>query len=242
MTTEVIQMALFSGAQPGGALSLWNAVFPGVQPSQLQTPAPGFTSAGATIEGVEWELQVQVGRVDIFITGPTAAPLIVGRAAPRPPSIPDLDTALADIVSKGKELTGLVKPNRIALVVQGSTPARDAADAIKILAASVPGLPLPQGAVEVDYKINSRISSKSVRGVGINRLCRWANAQRQIMQVLMQPSGPTQSIIDGGWAVLQNIDLNTTVDSTFNPTQASKLFDELATQSKRLVSDGYAAL
>lgn len=232
---QQLQLTVFVPGPPVAVLSAIAAAFPGVSPSAFQNQGP---QQNATIELGAFRVTVasQPDRIDFMISPPESQmpPLA-------PPAELDFPTARAMLVPAVAGFAALQDTNRLAVIINAATEAASVLATVELACAKIPGLTLPPGTSEIDYKINVPRSA-GVEGVVLNRLHRWFSAARTVIQFVMGPTGPAANPLqDVQWALVQVIDINTALESQLKPSDSERLFLEMTNEAVALYEKGYEA-
>lgn len=150
---EMVQAVVFTtpGQPQRDLLWCWNVLY-GSSPDNFSKPAgaPNSLSTAAGIVGPhQVQINVQVGRIDILLTG-------VGLPPPdQPQQIPDPLLALKTASELGVKLSKETSPNRIALVLR-VTETVAAGNTIGRLSELLPGVTFADGTIDHIYQINKK--------------------------------------------------------------------------------------
>lgn len=247
MKLESLQAVIFSSSTPGyNAASAWSLLTENAFQTFNTNPAnPAMTSAAGQISGFGVEVQVQPGRIDIFLRSqelsfPTAQPSAL------PPLMANIDEV---IELSGKLLSKLhVIPlvHRVAIVAQGLEEADSVEAVTQNLLQKIPGLPHQAGGRDISYQINVPAMIGEERTVPVNRLCRWSTSQRAVVIMQVSPHGGQQPMPATGptaWVAESYVDVYSAESgSPLAQNDIARFITAIGNEVRRILSDGYAAL
>jgi len=141
-------------------------------------------------------------------------------------------------VELAKKLASTTKPVRVAIVANMIKMAASASGAADLFRQVLNQAQFPDTAIDLTLQLNV---SRTVDQGQINRLCRWATTQMQLLAVQIGPDGvatPVVTAVEHGLALMA--DVNTA--PTFDLNDANLAFDLLAAEVAEIISSGYARL
>lgn len=205
------------------------------QTNRAPNPAAPFLSVAAgTEQGVQFQVMVLPGRVDISVASV--------------PEAPDADTEIADtagllskLVDGAIAVSGTIADvYRQAIVLNLQQRASDLVVALASLEVNIDGVEFDD-ALDVSVQINKRKAVETLPDVSMNRLMRVSTAVAQQISVTMGnglPSVPVNVGEEVAFSVMA-IDLNTVpTGRIFSPDEQSSIWKEFAQEALRLRSVG----
>ncbi len=237
---ESIQGAVFIAPKVGfpDALSTWASFGIGSPLNFNQIPGPAGPSSGSMATGVIGDLNVsltlQPGRYDVVLTAANPG----GPAAPA--NIQSFDAAIGHLTKFCEKIIAAENPLRVALVLTMSEQYPDAAAAGKAFKDIVPITWPLDGAQELNFQFNAQ-KKLGTAGWSMNRICRWATSERQILTMEIGPGGQMHTTSTARTDVLNFVvDVNTTIRPIpLGQSQASAAFAELVKEVLAIKLDGY---
>lgn len=245
MKFENFQFAIFAGSLSGyNAASAWGLLTDAAFQTFNTNPAnPLMTSASGVIQNFAVEVQVQPGRLDIFLRNPDGLPFNAPSALP--PLLDDMSTATAMGEYLIGKLSVLPMIQRLAIVARGIEEFEGSEAIANRLRQLIPGLPSPVGARDHSYQINVPGLIGSDKSIPVNRLCRWSASQRSIMILQIAPDGTQQPAPAGpiSWTADTYVDVFSTAMATpLASAQVVSFIQAIGAEVRRIVRDGYPAL
>ena len=245
--TNSLSFVVFTIPKPGvfDAYQLWLKLF-GVSPEQFQQHPQGIQFGGSA-SGKIGDYQIQTSaapqRLDI-----TLSPIVpVGPQPPVvPPSFKDRDSAFDALKLYGTKMLSEEGLNRIGFLAGMSFPTDDAQTAAQQFINRAPVHGLPDMATDLNLTVNVRRQT-CIQNIEMNRLCRWATGVGQMVQMTFSGAAPLPTFHQTH-AVLLNVDVNTAakqmlpVVPPIKLADRTKLFDELAAETKEIMLHGYDRL
>jgi hypothetical protein len=236
---QSLQIAWFLTSVEGiRAQAVFEAIF-GEEPQNIQTnklpnPAnPFFGVASGAVDGIQGQVQVQPGRVDLVLTPPNDDPT---------QDLPlfDAHTTISKIVEQIKK-PSFPPAFRCAMVANLAHPAPDLQAAADIFVQTT-GITLPMSDVsDLILQLNRRKHLSST--IELNRLMRYSIANFQSFVIEMIPNigmpGQTVPISKQTFATMLALDFNTVPNGkTFEGEEINTIFDQAATELLRVATIG----
>lgn len=245
--TQNIQLAWFASAVPSVPAAELFATLLASAPEQssvnrMPTPAMPFLSvASGVIDGLNWVIQVQHGRIDVLASAPddrpsASVPLLTSEVAAK---------AKAHIVAQIAAYPDLLpEPNRLSIISVLAQTASSADDACKIANRSAGGVASFDDISDFTLSINRRKTFEFDRSILMNRVLKWETAAFQLLQMPMMQASPIPVPASVSHAALHTLDVNVVPSSRrFGSDEVKKIFGELIVEINRLESGpGLAAL
>ena len=214
------------------AIPLWLAGGQGSPDGFNKQPA-GEVAHG-TINGLNFNLQTQPSRIDLFVS-PVAAPN--NPAAPQ--AFSDVDSALKSAGIFMAQALATAAIGRYALVLEATEIAQNAADSVSRLKAYIPGVSFPSSAVEASYQVTAPRTSSSNPGVPLLALARWNTVKLFYINMIANGLQPQQI---ESFAISQTGDLSTDPQSHGLVSDSTSLFAEFGAAAKEILEKGAGAL
>lgn len=236
--TQNIQLVWFASAVPSVPASELFTTLLASAPDQssvnkMPTPAMPFLSvASGVIDGLNWVVQVQHGRIDVLASAPddipsAGVPLLTSEVAAN---------AKAHIVARiGACPELLPEPNRLSIISVLAQTASSADDACRIANRSAGGVVSFDDISDFILSINRRKTFEFDRSISMNRVLKWETAAFQLFQVPMMQAPPLPVPASVSHAALHTLDVNVVPSSRrFRPDEAQKIFGEILAEVARL--------
>ena len=228
---------LDASTAPANVLELWpraTKTLPDGFQQPTQPGAPAVANGGSG--GFQVALVSQPGRLEIFLTARQTA----GGA---PAGIKDIRDAISHGAALIRRLLRAKPLHRIALILDLSEPADDMTTATARWLLELPFLKVPPGARDLSYQVNRPIKSVKMPNVGINRLCKWGTAMKQVIRMQLTPGGLSQQspmVLSSNAVFTVTFDINTeAVEKAFTESQSKLLVDDLVEEASQLMTKGY---
>jgi hypothetical protein len=222
---KVLQIALFVAAPPR-ADAVAEACFPGQVMRSFMSQGDTSTSE------LEGEIERRVacstsqGRIDFF-----------WEARANPPLFSEENIDLGAVSDDLKSIAAFASVHavvRVACVHTYRQRVSSASEAITLAKAELPNLPVPKGASELTYRINS---PTDLDGLGVNRISQWHTAKLMFLGV---GSGLPTHVIHEMWE--QMIDINTLHETPLPAGSAGAALDKVVVEAVNVRSNGFAGL
>jgi hypothetical protein len=199
----------------------------GANPSSLHNLQPGGGVASALVQQTLFRLQLQPGRIDLFLhpqtQGGSSVPLFL-----------DVKSAINELRQK---VTAGVAPAvdvvRPAVVVNVSQPL-PSIEAVSDLILANLGFTVPfRDGSDLIFQVNRRTDLKSIPGLQVNRLLKWT--EETFQNVLIAASGTALPALTTNLATL-SVDVNLVPTARiFSADEQKHIFGELVDEAERLV-------
>lgn len=232
---QQLHLATFIPGPPIAVLNVLASMFPGVTPSAFQNHGP-LQTATLELGGFQITVASQMERID-FVIAPPEPQLPPLSATPKL----DLDAASRLLLPPVGAFASRQDTKRLAVIINAAREVGSAQETVAIAREMIPGLNLPEGTSEIDYKINVPRPS-NFEQITLNRLHRWFSAARTVIQFTVGPQGPAMAPVhDMGWALVEVIDVNTAMESEFVPANSLGLLEEMTKEASDLYAKGFEA-
>jgi hypothetical protein len=238
-SVENLQFVVFhSPSESFDAFQVWLELFKATPDGYQRHPDPNMRSSTATgvHAGFNFQVQVQIGRIDLMILGQAADnspfPVVKTDAAGAP--------LLKGLASSLAATTNCLRLAFVSILFEncGSLP-----EANKRFSALANQNGIPAGASDLVFGLNIR-KQYTAEGFVVNRLLRWTSLVKQMMQFQVGAGGLTEQLLPIEQpAVVLNIDVNTVARSTpFKSAIVKSIVSTLFAEYDQLREEGYAAL
>ncbi len=236
-SVENLQFVLFHPpAESYDAFQLWLDLFKSSPDGYQRHPDPNvrMSTASGTHAGFNFQIQAQVGRIDM---------MILGQPSQTPFPVIQRDVAAIPIL---KELAALLATSknciRLAFVSVLFENCSSLPEANKRFATLANQNGMPAGASDLMFGMNIR-KQFTTAGFVVNRLLRWSSLVKQLMQFQVGAGISEQLLPIEQPAVVLNIDVNTVVRSTpIKNAIVRDIVNTLFAEYEQLKEEGYAAL
>ena len=241
---DVARVVRFDRAtQSASIIEDWLTLSGGSFPQQYQQASGtgGQSVARGEIGGVSVTLAASPGRTDLILSAPTPE----GGAPQVLPVLKDVDgtlTLASELFGK-LPLRGEVR--KVALVLELSKRVTNQYEAAQLLQKDVPFITVEKNSIDLLYQVNLQKSSKTRNDVNINRLCRWATAVKQLLQIGFVPNSPSaeQNIVLSEPVYSVVLDLSTAPeDINIAARDLYSFISELANEAHQIIGGGYEYL
>lgn len=160
-----------------------------------------------------------------------------------PQDIQDLDRAFEEGCKFFLKLLGsdsFVRLSVITSVVQTFATLEEAA---QFFEKNLPVKSVPSNAQDLIFQVNVVAPGRVRPNISINRVCRWSQQARQVLEVSFVSGTPHQSVTSEEIVVIGTFDINTAPQSEpFDGDHVTPIIDDLLTNTKQLIERGYDAL
>jgi hypothetical protein len=241
LEADAVRFVLFDNSvSPANVLTLWQTGVNPLPQTFQNAPTPGAPSvASGTVGKFHFILAAQPGRLELAVVAPP--PSVLHQP---PDTIQDIQGALAKGKAIVRKILGRHLANRIGVVLDLSEVVADQPAACARMRRDLPFLAPPIGAVDLVWQLNMPYPSPSNPSIAINRHCKWATAQRQVLEMQMSPSGTQQQaprVLSSSPVFSVTYDVNTAPvgGQLFNTTQARSFIGELSAEASELLTKGY---
>jgi hypothetical protein len=218
VAVESVQFAFFLSTPTGtkSAVEAARDLFPNRFPNAFNEVGPGQSVASFTDPAHHITVASVPGRHDLVIQRNTGE---------RPPgSLPvDTDFVQNEYLPILGSFAQKVFAARLAIVIKANKPAKTRAEAVSYFQQAVPGVLVPSGTTEVDFKVNVPRQLRASPGREMNRLHRWYTAGLTFVIVgpSMNRTGETK------WFLYDEMDVSTSTEENIELGKAQIIFNEL---------------
>ncbi len=220
------------------AIGIWGRIFPGDTPDGFQKAAASpnlLSTASGERNGLQVAVNAQIGRIDLNIN-PGSTVVAARHGGSVPPRIADVPRAVATAAEYLKIMTKIGGAIRLALILDLAQTIPRNADA-QAFAEAVPGVFMPEGALDTVYQFNARKTSYVSDAVELNRL--FTVSAGDVGFVSGANVGAQQgNVIKMSRYLGFKIDVNTVAETRPTAALMDAQIDELANEALQIYSKG----